>query len=228
MAEQEGVIKFDLRYRRTTAEDTWAGVLEAHTLLRNLDGWRAVLRRLALLGSDPDRYDGYGFGNLSHRLTGSGPAVGRSFVISGSQTGHLPALGKEGWARVDRWDAIANRIEASGPIRPSSESLTHAAVYDAVPAARAVLHVHSPELWGGAADLGLQTTGDAIPYGTPEMAAEVARLVVPAGGGGAPPKTGLFVMAGHEDGVVAWGPSLSAAGTVLVTALGEALALGST
>ena len=61
----------------------------------------------------------------------------------------------------------------------------------------------------------------AVWRGTPAMAAEVARLYAdPAVRAG-----GILAMGGHEDGLVAFGASAEAAGTVLVRAFARALAL---
>ena len=58
-----------------------------------------------------------------------------------------------------------------------------------------VLHVHSPEIWRAAGRLGLPTTPAGAVYGTPAMAEAVARLYRDGR-----LHSGLFVMAGHEDG----------------------------
>ena len=55
------------------------------------------------------------------------------------------------------------------------------------------------------------------------MAQEVAaaaRAESRDGGHGEPGATGLLAMAGHEDGILAWGRDPAAAGRALLTALG--------
>lgn len=205
--EQEGVIKFG--YEMAAAE-----AVAVAPCLKALGAWRSVLRRLGLIGRDPGRYGGFGFGNVSHRV-GSGPG----FYISGSQTGHLEKLGKGDWVEVLECDPERNFLRARGLARPSAESLTHAAVYAARPEVRCVLHVHSPEIFAAAKRLRLAATGAAVEYGTPAMAREVARLLASA----AAAKAGVFAMAGHEDGVVAFGPSVAEAGRKLTCVLVRAL-----
>lgn len=206
--EQEGVIRFSYRMAdRLAVEESCLGALGA---------WRTILRRLGLLGQDPGRYDGYGFGNVSHRL---GSAT--SFVISGSQTGHLAALGPAEWVRVLGYDLERHSLVAAGLAAPSSESLTHAALYDLDPAIGCVLHVHSPEIFEVAGVLDLPATAADVPYGTPAMAREIARVWRSDGQGG------LAVMAGHLDGVLAWGKDPAEAGLPLLRALAAALALKS-
>jgi ribulose-5-phosphate 4-epimerase/fuculose-1-phosphate aldolase len=110
-------------------------------------------------------------------------------------------------------------VVASGPIKPSSGALTHGALYAADPQLRAVLHVHSPEIWQAAMALGMPVTDHRIAYGTPAMAAEMQRLYhephVRDGG--------MIVMGGHAEGVVSFGAGLSLAGGVLVRTLARAL-----
>jgi ribulose-5-phosphate 4-epimerase/fuculose-1-phosphate aldolase len=99
-------------------------------------------------------------------------------------------------------------------VQASSESLTHAAVYEADASAAAVVHVHHGELWR--ALLGkIPTTAKGIAYGTPEMAYDVLRLFRDT----RVADSGIFVLGGHEDGIVAFGGSLQEAGTKLLDML---------
>ena len=200
MAEREGVVRYECVHRDEALPAALAPLAAA------LAAWRRVLAALGLVGRDPSRYGGLGFGNLSARVA---PGE-RPFLVTGTQTGHLPHLPLAGFARVDRWDTAANRLESAGLTRPSSESLTHAALYDLSPEIAAVFHVHSPELWRRTE---LPRTAPDVGYGTPEMAAEVGRLWREQGR----PPTGLLAMAGHEDGLVAWGRGLDEAGRRAVT-----------
>lgn len=206
----EGVIRFDLAYRRTEPRD-WPW-------LPRLDGWRAVLRRLGLVGRDPSRYGGYGFGNLSHRID-LGPADARrnGFVISGTQTGGREHLGPEGWSHVTDWDLDDFRLVAEGPCEPSSESLTHATLYDLDDEVHCIVHVHSPEIWHHRR-LDLPRTSAGIEYGTAEMAREVRSLYALGLS-----DVGVFVMDGHEDGVVALGGDPDDACHRLLTVLSRVL-----
>lgn len=209
----EGVIKFALDF-------TPAPPLPAE-VLRELDAWRTLLVRLGVLGQDPARYDGFGFGNVSRRLPPyDAPPTHRPFVITASQTGHLPTLAPRHYTLVRRCLPAENRVEAEGPLAPSSECLTHGTLYDLDAALRFVMHGHAPTLWRQAAALGLPATHPGVPYGSPEMAAEVERLFRETDA----PARRLFVMAGHEDGFVVFGQTAAEAGAALVTALAEALA----
>ena len=59
MTEREGVIKYSL--------DFTDGALGEPASLGVLDAWRSIFKDTGLLGEDPGRYGGYGFGNLSVR-----------------------------------------------------------------------------------------------------------------------------------------------------------------
>ena len=149
------------------------------------------------------------------------PRGQRTFVVTGTQTGGLRQLAVEHLAVVRRWDVATNRVWSEGQELPSSESLTHGAVYDLSPSIRAVFHGHAPALWRQAAALRLPISDPHVEYGTPEMAHEVARLYrdTPLA------EMGVFAMGGHEDGVVSFGATPAEAGARLVTWLARALAL---
>jgi ribulose-5-phosphate 4-epimerase/fuculose-1-phosphate aldolase len=211
MNKQEGVIKFQLEF-------TPAPPLPAADLME-INTWRAILYQQKLIGQEPERYGGYGYGNLSIRLApyDAAPAL-RRFVISGSQTGELAELGPEQYAIVTEFYPTENRVVAHGPIRPSSESLTHGAVYALDAAIRVVLHAHSPEIWQAAPTLGIPITDPHVSYGTPDMAAEVARLFAESDVS----RRRIFSMGGHEDGIVAFGETAQTAGEVLLATLAAA------
>ena len=210
----EGVIKFDLKFTPEPPlppED-----------LREINAWRRILHLLGLTGQDPERYDGLGYGNISRLLEPfDAPAPRRMFVISGTQTGGLRDLNEEHYALVTECEPERNRVVAEGPIRPSSEALTHGALYQADSSLRFIMHVHSPEIWRRARELGVPLTDEKAAYGTPDMAAEVRRVL-----GEPSVRDGrIFAMGGHEDGLVAFGRTAEEAGTVLVNLLARAFQL---
>lgn len=182
--------------------------------IRELNAWRSIIRMLGLNGLDPARYGGLAYGNVSQRL----PGGGIRFLISGTQTGGRIHLTSDDYCEVHGFDLEANQLEASGPVPPSSEALTHAAVYRAQPAWRCVMHAHSPEIWRHAGRLGLPATPPEIEYGTPEMALAVEAI---AAGPGVP----LIAMLGHADGIIAYGRTVEATARILISYLAEALQL---
>ncbi len=197
----EGVIKFHLAHEHGPA---LPGEMTAE-----LRAWFIILRKLALLGQDPERYLGYAYGNLSVRTSGG-------FIVTGTQTSSKKELDLEDFARVRDFDTHSNRLASEGPCPPSSEAMTHGAVYQALPRAGAVFHVHSPQIWRKAKTLGLPETDATIEYGTPQMAEAVIALLR---NDPAP----VFSMGGHEDGIVAWGENAVEAGCRLLERLAQAL-----
>ena len=171
--------------------------------LAELNTYRRKRLEQRLLGVDSN---GVGFGNLSVR-----DGVGGNFYITGSATGGLPELTPIDCVRVIAYDFAKNWLRYEGAAIPSSESLTHAAIYESDPTISAVIHCHDSVLWRTRLDR-IPTTSKAIAYGTPEMAYEIIRLF----------KVGdvrskkIFVMAGHEGGIVTFGKNLEDAFDVVM------------
>ena len=214
MAASEGVTKFEATHTSATLSSRVHGDLACELI-----AWREIMAMTALVGRDPARYDGAAYGNVSARTGPPSAARGRRrMLITGTQTGDRRALSLADFCLVTRYDIARNRVESTGSIAPSSEAMTHGAVYDCSPAIRFVLHAHSPVIWQAAQDLRIATTAPEIAYGTPEMAAEVSRLYRH----GSISETRLFAMGGHRDGIVVFGKSADEAGVTLLTALAAA------
>ena len=93
----------------------------------------------------------------------------------------------------------------------SSESLTHAAVYEADKTVQAVIHIHSPKLWNKLKNKA-PTTRKTVPYGTIAMAKEINRLFKET-----PAKNKkILVMGGHEPGLLSFGTTLNQAKKTLL------------
>jgi L-ribulose-5-phosphate 4-epimerase len=213
MTQSEGILKFQL--------DFAPGPALSDDEVRELNAWRKLLYMTRLVGQDPQRYGGYGYGNVSRRLATDGANAQAQFVVSGTQTGELAELTAAHYCVVTACLPKENRVVAHGPLKPSSESMTHGMVYEMDDAARYVFHVHAPDIWHAARVLDLPLTREDVPYGTPEMAEEVRRLFrqTPVR------QRGIFAMGGHEDGVVSFGHSAEEAGNVLIDCLVRAFAL---
>ncbi len=187
----EGYIKFESDWRKTEALDN----AEIESLIR----WRRPLYDAGLIGYYEEH--GIGFGNLSVRAGAEG-----QFIISGTQTGQLPDPGAEHYALVKDYDIEQNRVTSIGAYEASSESMTHAAIYELGPDIAAVVHVHSEALWAGLKGSAATTDAD-VAFGTPEMAREFRRLFRETDF----KMTGIAVMAGHEAGLVSTGSNLQEA-----------------
>ena len=171
--------------------------------LAELNAFRRKLLQQCLIGLDAN---GIGFGNLSVRDGLSG-----NFYITGSATGGLPELMPTNCVRVVAYDFVRNWPRYEGAAVPSSESLTHAAIYESDPTISAVIHCHDSVLWRTLLDR-VPTTSKAIAYGTPEMAYEIMRLFTVSD----VRTREIFVMAGHEGGIVTFGKNLEDAFDVLM------------
>lgn len=213
-AETEGVVKFRLDFVQRP--------LPPLVHLARLGAWRTLLYRTGLIGRTASRYGGYSYGNVSMRLPATAAEEdAQPFVISGTQTGGLPQVDVRHYAIVTACCPEKNRIRAYGPRPPSAEAMTHGTVYRLEPTAHYVFHAHSPEIWQTAAQQEIPSTDPKVPYGTPAMAAEVARLFAET----TRPHKRIFSMGGHEDGVVSFGRTAEEAGTALLTALARGLEL---
>ena len=210
----EGVIQFEAEHEQRELETRRYGELACELI-----AWREIMALTGLVGREPGRYEGAGYGNVSARVGPRSAAIGRrSFLITGSQTSANRCIGLGDFAVVDGYDYRANRVRSHGCVMPSSESMTHAAAYDASPLVGCVLHAHSPVLWRRRRLLALPETDPSVPYGTPEMALEVGRLYRET----VLPERQIFAMGGHEDGIVAIGRSAEDAGGVLLCWLARA------
>jgi len=191
----DGVVKFKLSLKMAPA-------LAAEDIIP-VEKWRAILWRLGLVGEYP--IEKVGYGNLSVRL----PTPKAGFLITGTQTGQHPHLTRRQYTRVVSCDPTKNSVKAEGPIGPSSESLTHYAIYDSNPQINAIFHVHHRQMWERMIETGAESISDSISYGTIEMA-DAARGAIQG------KDSGAFVMKGHQDGIIAYGTTPEEAGKILL------------
>lgn len=189
----EGVIKFKCELIACTPPD--------EDKIYELIKYRNELRKENLIGVYGN---GIGFGNISIRGNDC------KFIITGSQTGQQAILTNMEFTKVINYNIRENTLICSGKIAASSESMTHAAIYEASKEVNAVIHTHNTEMWEKLINK-VPTTAPDAEYGTPEIAYEVKRLFI---------ETDLmakkiFVMAGHEDGVISFGKDLKEAWDVM-------------
>ncbi len=212
--DDEGVIKFEAEHHHEVLDPRRMGDVAC-----KLIAWREMIGLLGLVGKRPDRYGGAAYGNVSARIGPPSAVCGqRAMLISGTQTGGMGRVGLSDFCLVEQYDYDRNWVRSRGTTQPSSETMTHGAIYDLSPAIRFVLHAHSPVMWRARQALRLPTTDPRVPYGTPQMAREVQRLYR----GSTVQATNLLAMGGHEDGIIAFGETVEQAGQALVTWLGRA------
>jgi L-ribulose-5-phosphate 4-epimerase len=171
--------------------------------LAELNAYRRELLQLGLIGVDSN---GIGFGNLSVR-----DGATHDFYITGSATGGIHELSLADCAKVVACDFERNRVRYKGSVTPSSESLTHAAIYKSDTTAGAIIHCHASKLWAALLNQA-PTTSKAAEYGTPQLANEIMQLFT---------RTNvqirkIVVMAGHPGGIVTFGKDLDEAFAVLM------------
>ena len=186
-AIDEGYIKFTVHLTD--------GPAPTHPDLDELNRARTQLHDLGLIGMYPN---GIGYGNIS--LRANDPA---KFIISGSATGDKRVLDAEEYCLVDSFNLATNEVLCTGQIKASSESMSHGAVYRASPDARCVIHIHNRELFDFMLAGSYPRTSATAAFGTPELAKEIGKLSVTS------PKGEIFATAGHEEGIIAYGPTIA-------------------
>jgi L-ribulose-5-phosphate 4-epimerase len=193
--------------------DRAAGEISLFDGFAELNAFRRKLLHLQLIGVDSN---GTGFGNLSVR-----DGTTNNFYITGSATGGIPELTVADCARVVGYNFERNWLQYEGSAIPSSESLTHAAIYESDAKAGAIIHCHDSKLWAALLNQA-PTSSKAVEYGTPEMAYEMIRLLK----GSHVQGRKILIMAGHESGIVAFGRNLEDAFAVLMRERKKSIATG--
>jgi hypothetical protein len=236
--EDEGYLKFLLSWEETE-------IRIPETLFKQLQTWRDRLYAAGLVGAYPD---GIGFGNISIRSPeASGAPDDRRavrphdapvrFFITGSATGNYEHLAAHHYALVTAYSLERNTLACQGLSKASSESLSHAAIYEAASWVKGVIHIHSARIWERFRGE-LPTTPPGATYGTPEMAFALQSLATrlgqpfhdgsvvagaPASGDRSPsdshPPERVIIMGGHEEGVISFGETLEEAGNAVMQLL---------
>lgn len=193
--KDEGYIKYSCEWEKKA-------IIIPGSAFDSINSWRKKLFDLELIGV----YDsGVGFGNISLKNTNS------SFFISGSATGKKINLKVSDYAIVSDWNYKQNRLKCTGLTKASSESLSHAAVYESDNSIGAVIHVHSAKLWKKYLNI-LPTTDKQIQYGTPEMASAIHCIMKSETNC----EKGILIMGGHEQGILSFGRNLDEAGEIIL------------
>ena len=196
----EGVIKFKYNLKM--------GKPFEEKLYINIEKWRVILFKMNFIGEYLTEKVGYG--NLSQRVQpGEMP-----FIITGTQTGKWPHLNGSMYTKVTNCNMSKMTIDAIGPIAPSSESVTHHAIYEYGQKINCIFHVHHSELWNYMLRNNFDKTPPNIEYGTIEMARAMNSCINQK-------HSGIFVMAGHQDGIISYGSSAEEAGKILLDTLKE-------
>jgi L-fuculose-phosphate aldolase len=161
--------------------------------------WGAKLYKLGLLPAEAGGHAG----NLSFRNS-------RGFVITagGVNKGRLTP---RNFVQVLNANLDTKRVEAEGELEPSSETMTHHLIYRERADVNAIVHVHDNLVVRHAEKLKLRSTKHEHPYGTVELANEVAKSLG---------HDRYIVVKGH--GVISLGKSVWEAGKRIMAVHAEA------
>lgn len=182
----EGYIKF----KHKAIDDTFPEL----PLVEDLINLRTKLFDLNLIGVEGN----VSFGNVSKRVKGN------EFVITASNTGQLRVLEPKHFVIVNFVQLETNYVEYSGKMPPSSETLTHFAIYSTFQKANYVVHFHNFRIWNRFKNR-IPTTPEDKTYGTVELARAVIDIKSEFR---TEPKSGVIALGGHESGMLVFGDSI--------------------
>lgn len=188
----EGYIKFNIDWKETQFDFNPNDFTELNTCRDNL-------YELNLIGAYEN---GVGFGNISKRI------IDNQYIISGSATGNFSKLEPQHYALVENCDLNKNQVKCKGLTKASSESLSHAIIYESLKKANAVIHTHNLKMWQGYLNK-LPTTNKNAEFGTPEMALEIKRLLKS--------NSGILIMGGHKEGILCYGKTIQETEELLIS-----------
>lgn len=192
----EGFVKFNCHWSQS-------GPVISDEQFEIINYWREVLFNMDLIGAYEN---GVAFGNISLR-TGSG----NQFIVTGSATGEIPELEPGHYVKVSSFNIDDNAVQCVGPLKASSESLTHAAIYMSDPGTNAVVHVHCIELWNELIHK-VPTTNPSMDYGTTGLAKDILRLFRESDVF----EKRIIIMAGDRAGILTFGHDMDEAVNVLM------------
>lgn len=192
-AFDDGVVKYSLEFKETKPL--------AKKECKKIERVRERLYALGMIGAYSN---GIGYGNISLRYKNS-----NQFLITATQTGELSQLKPKYYSLVKDVNFNTFATSAVGASKPSSESITHAAIYALDKNINAVVHVHNEKLWNFMLE---NAKGDYLctndtPYGTPQMVEDINAMYKTIN----PLSNNAFVMKGHFEGVVTFGKNLKEA-----------------
>ena len=192
----EGVVKFNCHWSQS-------GPVISDEQYEMINYWREVLFNMDLIGAYEN---GVGFGNISMRI-----GTGNQFVITASATGEIPELEPGHYVKVNSFNIDDNAVQCIGPLKASSESLTHAAIYLSDRDINAVVHVHSIELWNELI-YNVPTTNPSMDYGTIGLAKDILKIFKES----EVFEKRIIVMAGDRAGILTFGQDIDEAVGVLM------------
>ncbi len=198
----DGIIKYD----RSNFSHSEPLSLDEYKIL---EYWRRKLFEINLIGEYPEHQIGFGNVSMIFDYSKIYKSNKPQFIITGTQTGKYPHLDGNHYTRILDFSIDELKLNMQGVIEASSESITHAAIYEQNPLIKVVFHIHSSAIWSKMIEMNASHTDQNIPYGTLEMARATQKCV-------ANQTFGAFCMRGHEDGVVAFGKTLEETWNIII------------
>ncbi|OFX71279.1 MAG: hypothetical protein A2X12_03030 [Bacteroidetes bacterium GWE2_29_8] len=192
--QEEGYIKFNVNndFKQNNINDI---------VIRDINKVRKYLKDKGLIG-----YDGnanVSFGNISHRI------LGNTFVITSTNTGKYRFLRKQELSLVYDFDIKRNSISSNGMKLPSSETLSHVAIYLANQNVNAVIHIHSEYLWTKYFNV-ISSIGEEFLYGTTELSEQIFKKVSSEN-----KSKGIILFKGHENGLIVFAEDIFSAKQII-------------
>lgn len=197
----QGAVKFNCHWSQS-------GPVISDENYEIINYWREVLYNMDLIGAYEN---GVAFGNLSIRIPG-----GHQFFITGSSTGEITELEPGHYVKVVSFNIDDNAVQCIGPLKASSESLTHAAIYLADPGVNAVVHAHDLDLWNELI-YKVPTTNPAMEYGTSGLAKDILRLFTDSD----VIEKRIIIMSGDRAGILTFGNDVDEAVNILMQYKGK-------
>lgn len=188
----EGYIKFNIDWEEKVISIDSSQFDEINNCRNQLYG-------LGLIGA---YNNGIGFGNISIRTEEN------HFLITGSATGNIQTLNQKHYSLVNKYNLTKNQVWCSGLTKASSESLSHAIIYETLANVNAVIHTHNLKMWEQNLNK-LPTTHKNVSFGTPEMALEIKKQLKS--------DKGIIIMGGHEEGILCYGKTLKETQELLIS-----------
>lgn len=191
MAKSE-VIKFNCKFESTTIPE--------FSVIQELNLIRKYLFNNRLFGINED---GISYGNISaycDELMEYYSAYSNKikFIITASGACGREKFLMDDYSAVVDYDFAKNYVHCIGKHIASSESLTHAAIYNSENKAKFVVHLHNQKIWSQNFNKLLTTDAD-IEYGTPELAFNIMELLRDSKN-----TKPVIILGGHPDGVLIW------------------------
>jgi L-ribulose-5-phosphate 4-epimerase len=159
MSEGYSGVKFTTVYKNKTAPE--------HSGIEVLRNWCHIFHEKGL--APP--YPGGSYGNLSYRTDRN------TFIITGTCIGLKDDLTDDCFVEIHDCNVGTGQILVTGSRPPSSETLMHDSIYRNRPDVNAIFHGHNEQITMNAERLKIPDTAQEVPYGTPELAGEVLKIL---------------------------------------------------